>query len=444
MKWQQVFRGTLVWFHVLFLFYAFSLVSGKVFSERRVLLELKNSVSDPSGILSSWDEDGSNSSHHCSWYGVSCDSKSRVTSVNVTGGDFVVERGNSQAFSRSKFSQFAFHGFGIRRTCSHRNGKLEGKLSPLIGKLTELRALSLPFNSLSGEIPIEIWGLENLEVLDLEGNSFTGKLPNRFKGLRKLKVLNIGFNKIVGEIPFSLSKCVSLRVLNLAGNEVNGSIPVFFGSFPELWGLYLSLNQLTGSVPDEFGYNCQNLEHLDLSGNFLIGGIPRSFGKCRRLRTLLLFSNKLDDVIPHELGQLRKLEVLDVSRNSLNGPIPAELGNCVELSVLVLSNIFDSLSIRRSQRDENNHFQGSIPMEIMILPKLKIIWAPRASLEGKFPRNWGGCDSLEMVNLAENLFSGETTGVFGGCKNLHFLNLSSNRLTGELDGKLPVPCMTRF
>ena len=43
-------------------------------------------------------------------------------------------------------------------------------MSPVIGKLTELRLFSLPFNQIGGEI----WVLMNLEMLDLEGNSISG------------------------------------------------------------------------------------------------------------------------------------------------------------------------------------------------------------------------------------------------------------------------------
>ena len=428
------------------------LVSGKVFSEKSILLEFKSSVLDPSGILSSWNN--SNNPDHCSWFGVSCDSNSRVSSLNITG------RGNcSEPLSCSEFSGFQIFN-GVRRTsccCSSGgSGKLVGKLSALVGKLTELRVLSLPCNGLSGDIPVDIWGLERLEVVDLEGNLLTGSLPVGFIGLRNLRVLNLGFNRIEGEIPISFAKCVGLEVLNLAGNRVNGSIPGFLGSFMKLKELYLSQNKLTGAFQEGFGYGCGSIEHLDVSGNFLIGQIPRSLGNCLQLRTLLLFSNLLDDVIPIEFGRLRMLEVLDVSRNSLSGPIPAELGRCVNLSVLVLSNIFDpplangnssgdsSGELLSAVKEEYNYFEGSIPMEITTLPKLRIVWAPRADLEGKLPSNWGSCENLEMLNLAQNLFSGEITGVFERCKRLHFLDLNSNKLTGELDKKLTVPCMSFF
>ncbi|XP_039003876.1 LRR receptor-like serine/threonine-protein kinase RPK2 isoform X2 [Hibiscus syriacus] len=440
---------------VLFLFQSFvvfCLASGKMVTERRILLEFKTSVSDPSRILSSWNF--SKNQNHCSWFGVSCNSRSRVISIDISGG--CCEGNFTRACSgSSKLSKFPFYGFGLRRrACS--KGKLMGNLSPLVGKLTELRVLSLAFNEFGGEIPLEIWGLEKLEQLDLEGNSFSGKLPDEFVGLRNLRVLNVGFNELEGQIPGSLSKFLDLEVLNLAGNKLKGSIPGYIGSFRNLKVLYLSNNQLNGLIPDRFGSNNRYLEHLDLSGNFLVGSIPGSLGDCQRLRTLLLFSNMLYGVIPSELGQLHKLEILDVSRNKLSGVIPSELGNCVRLSDLVLSSLFDpvlrgqdssqELLFRslHSTIDEYNRFQGSIPTGIITLPKLKVLWVPGANLEGKLPRNWGGCENLEIVNLAQNQFDGDLFGVFNGCKKLRHLDLSSNRLTGELDENLQVPCMTFF
>ncbi|KAH1031467.1 hypothetical protein J1N35_043641 [Gossypium stocksii] len=404
---------------VLFLF-VFCLVSGELLvPERRILLEFKTSVFDPSGILSSWDL--SKNPNHCSWHGVSCNSRSQVTSINIAGGCCC--EGNFTPPCSPSSKLLPLYGFGFRRRACSR-GKLVGYLSPLIGKLTVLRVLSLAFNDIGGEIPLELWGLEKLEQLDLKGNSLTGKLPDEIVGLRNLRVLNLGFNALEGEIPGSLSKFVDLEVLNLAGNKLKG--------------------------------NCQYLEHLDLSGNFLVGHIPGSLGNCRQLRTLVLFSNMLDGVIPNELGQLHKLEVLDVARNNLSGFIPTELGDCVRLSILVLSNLFDpllsgqnsneelSFRLPHSNIDEYNSFQGSIPMGITTLPKLKVLWALRANLEGKLPRNWGGCENLEIINLAQNHFDGDVFGVFNGCKKLSHLDLSSNRLTGELDEQLRVPCMTLF
>ncbi|KAL9427214.1 hypothetical protein AB3S75_029413 [Citrus x aurantiifolia] len=51
--------------------------------DKFVLIQFKNSVSDPSGLLSSWNL--KDSSDHCTWPGVSCDSNSRVVSLNISG-----------------------------------------------------------------------------------------------------------------------------------------------------------------------------------------------------------------------------------------------------------------------------------------------------------------------------------------------------------------------
>ncbi|KAK6128626.1 hypothetical protein DH2020_037639 [Rehmannia glutinosa] len=401
MKWHHLHKPLKL---LIFVYVLFSAQNGAVWSsdsDKSALLVFKDSLSDPYGVLSSWN---SKSADHCSWVGVSCDSGSRVVALNITGG------GNS--LSCARIAQFPLYGFGIRRPClgSSSKGKISGKLSMAVAELSELRILSLPFNELSGEIPAEIWGMEKLEVLDLEGNLISGSLPSQFSGLKNLKVLNLGFNEIFGGIPSSLSSCVGLQVLNLAGNQFNGSILGFVGGFRDLSGLYLSFNQLSGSIPDEIGDNCGKLKHLELSGNYLTDGIPRNLGNCRGLKTLLLYSNMLEEVIPSELGGLSQLEVLALAFTA----------------------------------DEYNFYEGTIPTEITSLSSLRMVWAPRATLEGKFPSSWGFCNNLEMLNLAQNYYAGVISEGFYNCKKLHFLDLSSNRLSGDVSDKIPVPCMNLF
>ncbi|GLT75538.1 hypothetical protein SLA2020_472550 [Shorea laevis] len=446
------FSSLVIRWHFFWLFWVFF---GVVFadSDKSVLLQFKNSVSDPLGLLSSWSD--SYSSNHCTWYGVLCDSSSRVVSLNITGSGG--EKGSSNStqdvFSCSDFNVFPFYGFGIRRNCGSSVGSLHGKLLSVLGHLSELRVLSLPFNRFDGEIPGEIWSMEKLEVLDLEGNLLSGSLPTNVAGLKNLRVLNLGFNRISGAIPNSLSDFAKLEILNLGGNPVNGTLPGFVG---RLRGVYLSFTGLSGSLPSDIGESCR-LEHLDLSGNYFVGKIPQSLGNCRQLRSLLLYTNLLEESIPRELGQLQNLEVFDVSKNSLSGPIPAELGNCSGLTVLVLSNLFspyDDVPIPTGDpsdwqsahvNDDLNFYQGGIPVEITRLSKLRILWAPRATLVGSLPSDWGACDNLEMINLALNFFKGDIPVGLTGCKKLWFLDLSSNKLlSGKLDQELSVPCMSVF
>ncbi|MFS8032991.1 putative protein kinase RLK-Pelle-LRR-XV family [Helianthus anomalus] len=420
---------------------SFCLISGKVvdFSEKSQLLEFKKTILDPHNMLSSWK---STNPFHCGWFGVTCNARGRVSELRLSGGNFA----HSGSCLSDKHSDLSLHGFGIVRNCSLlKKGKfLGGKLSNLIGNFLELRVLSIPFNQFRGELPSGIWGLKNLEVIDVEGNAMTANLSMiDFTKLKNLQVLNLGFNRLFGEIPYSLSECKYLSILNLAGNRIDGPVPEFLGNFVKLKVINLSLNRFSGSFGDRFWSYCDVLEHVDFSGNFLDGRIPNSLGKCSNLKKLLLFSNKFSGGLPFELGNLRVLEVLDVSRNSLSGVIPASIGNCVKLSVLVLSSDFN-VNHRYGLIKDGNSFASSLPLQITMLPNLKLIWAPNSNLDSEFPRKWGDCQTLTMVNLAGNHLKGNISGVFENCPNLHFLDVSSNRISGVLDDKLHVPCMTLF
>ncbi|KAJ3673097.1 hypothetical protein LUZ60_006471 [Juncus effusus] len=306
-----------------------------------------------------------------------------------------------------------------------------------------------PSNLLSswkGTVPC-VWsgvscaGGARVETLNLSAD-LAGTLDASIGALSELRVLDLGSNYFAGEIPAEINRLGKLEILDLSHNQINGSIPVCGNLLPNLRELRLGFNRLSGSIPDEIALNCPNLEILDLSGNSLVGIIPRNLGNCLNLKSLLVFSNLLDDVIPIELGRLKKLQSLDVSRNSLSGPVPSELGNCLELSVLVLSNPYDGSSY--VDIDDFNYFQGGIPMSIVKLPKIRVLWAPRATLEGELPSDWGKCETLEMVNLGENLFSGGIPKGLINCTNLKFLNFSSNKLTGSVSDDLLVPCLDFF
>ncbi|KAJ0242802.1 LRR receptor-like serine/threonine-protein kinase RPK1 [Hirschfeldia incana] len=122
----------------------------KPLHDAAVLMELKTSFSDPDGALSSWDPDISQ--NHCSWFGVSCNSDLRVVSLTLDGS------------------------------------RLGGEISPAVGKLSEIRVLSLAFNNLGGQVPDEIWKLNKLKTLDLQGNDDDFRVSRNFSrnAVRKL------------------------------------------------------------------------------------------------------------------------------------------------------------------------------------------------------------------------------------------------------------------
>ncbi|XP_074302551.1 LRR receptor-like serine/threonine-protein kinase RPK2 [Silene latifolia] len=422
-------------------------VNCKPISEKQVLLEFKSSISDPSGVLSTWVSVNDSIFEHCSWYGIVCDDKSSVSELNIVGGPGQgnVVSNNSKFIQKVacfKVANLPLYGFGIRRSCHVINGKLIGALPNVVAKLRNIRVLSLPFHHFTGFIPNEIWDLDYLEVLDLEGNFFSGLLPVEVNvnGLRRLRVLNLGLNRIGGEIPSWLSRAVDMEMINLSGNQLEGLVPDFFGGFPRLWGLYLSLNRFKGEIPDTWERNCRNLRFLDLSGNALNGRIPVSLGNCQELRALLLYSNTLQGSIPCEIGLLRNLHVLDVSRNRLGGYIPSELGNCRHLSVLVLSNLCDPYmvigkSLVESAHGEGNLFQGPIPVKLKTLPKLTIVWAPETGLNDEIPLSWRTCESLKILKQSQNYYLEKGNEVSKGCKSRTQFDLTLTKQTRKFLSK---------
>ncbi|XP_031475943.1 LRR receptor-like serine/threonine-protein kinase RPK2 [Nymphaea colorata] len=400
------------------------------------LLGFKESVaSDPLKLLSGWNPADESP---CSWYGVSCDGVSgRVTALNITG------------LSRSP-SRFPFL---LPPDSGDNSSVLAGTLSASIGNLTSLQVLSLPHNAFSGRIPEEIGRLRALEFLELQGNSFSGSIPDQISYLPYLRVLNLAYNSLSGEIPGRIVKCARLRWLNLEGNFLNGSLPENLIGFAGLESIDLSYNQLSGKIARKHFGQCGSLQRLHISCNSFISSIPREVGNCSKLRSLILSGNVFEGAIPPEIGLLSELQIVDVSRNSLTGRIPRELANCRKLSVLVLTNLVDISSFCRklsyyslssSFREEFNAFAGGIPYEVLVLPNIRIFWAPRANLNGRLPYYWGTSCQLRILNLGLNYIDGIIPDGLGMCKNLTFLDLSSNSLNGQLPASLPVRCMVYF
>ncbi|PAN31707.1 hypothetical protein PAHAL_5G439300 [Panicum hallii] len=257
-------------------------------------------------------------------------------------------------------------------------------------------AIDLPAASLSGALPAALPLPPRLRRLDLAANNFSGPVPDAFLAPATLRYLDLRFNSLSGalEIPPPLA---------------NSSSPP-----------------------------CAALTHLRLTGNFLVGQIPAEIAQCRSLRVLDLSRNVLEGAIPRELGRLGALRVLDVSRNSLTDRIPAELANCRELAVLVLTN----LTASPGEQPEFNAFVGGLPTEVLTIPALEVLWAPRANLDGRLPLSRNGTCRLRAVNLGQNYVAGTMPPWLGECQDLTFLDLSFNRLEGSMAAELAIGCLT--
>ncbi|PKI66703.1 hypothetical protein CRG98_012898 [Punica granatum] len=153
------------------------------------------------------------SSSACDWVGVGCDSnRSSVFTLRLPGADLV------------------------------------GPIPPnTIGRLTQLRVLSLRSNRLSGQVPDDFSNLTLLRSLYLQDNVFSGEFPPSVTQLTRLTRLDISSNKLSGPIPFAVNNLTHLTGLFLQNNNFSGTLPSIDSE--GLNNFNVSHNNLNGSIP---------------------------------------------------------------------------------------------------------------------------------------------------------------------------------------------------
>ncbi|KAL9235410.1 hypothetical protein vseg_010169 [Gypsophila vaccaria] len=115
------------------------------------LLDFLSGVNYPSFIASEW---SGNDPCEGPWLGVSCDSNSDITVINLP------------------------------------NRHLNGSLNPSIGSLGSLHQIRLEGNHMSGRIPVDLTKLKSLTLLDVSGNNFSPPVPKFRAGVSLLTVGN--------------------------------------------------------------------------------------------------------------------------------------------------------------------------------------------------------------------------------------------------------------
>ena len=166
---------------------------------------------------------------------------------------------------------------------------------------------TLSFNSYDGgdstngpTIPSEIGLLTQMTALLLDGNELTGSIPPSISQLTKLAVLSFSNNSLTGSIPPSISDLTNLEQLWLDMNKLSGFIPSSVSNLNQLDTLVFFSNKLTGSIPDSVS-SLTNLELLGFDYNTLTGSIPSSMSLLTSLTWLSLTNNELTGTIPFSL-----------------------------------------------------------------------------------------------------------------------------------------------
>ncbi|KAJ9160286.1 hypothetical protein P3X46_025700 [Hevea brasiliensis] len=475
-------------FHLIFLF-SMSILSlqpeiclsnsmGNV-TDRISLLEFKAKiVSDPFGILSSWND----SVNFCQWQGVICGLKHhRVVSLNLHGlslsGTISSYTGNLTFLRVLNLSDNKFYGeipqevgrlFRLRHFYL-KNNTLGGQIPINISFCSELRVISLAINRLVGEIPAELGSLKKLVALLLGSNNLTGKIPHSVGNLSSLQGFFVTYNHMEGNIPNELGRITSLTQLGMGVNNLVGSIPSTLYNISSIVALSFTENQLHGRLPANIGLTLPNLQIFQIGGNQFHGSIRDSLTNASQLEIFDIASNRFTGQVPINLGDLNGLQRLNLERNFLGNNSSQDLAfitsllNCSNLQKLYLADnnfggvlpstianmsTLGDLGLGINQISgripadigklvnlyrlgmEENHFSGSIPISFGKLQKLQILSLHTNMLSGQIPQSLGNITQLYELWLGRNKLKGNIPSSIAHCQNLHTLDLGNNNLTG--------------
>ncbi|KAI5068486.1 hypothetical protein GOP47_0016831 [Adiantum capillus-veneris] len=136
-----------------------------------------------------------------------------------------------------------------------------------LGRLAELRVLSLHDNSLSDGLPTDLSNCTFIRSIYLQHNSFSGSLPPDFSSWPNLLHLDLSFNNFSASIPPSLGNLTQLKSIYLQNNFLSGPIPSL--NIPSLVNFSVANNQLEGAIPNTTTYS--HLAEASFSGNNLCG-----------------------------------------------------------------------------------------------------------------------------------------------------------------------------
>ncbi|XP_019157742.1 PREDICTED: LRR receptor-like serine/threonine-protein kinase GSO2 [Ipomoea nil] len=334
--------------------------------------------------------------------------------------------------------------------------QFQGTISNSISNLTSLAYFSVSNNNmLSGEVSKKMGKLCELKWLSLSVNKFSGLISELFQSmsgcvLYGLVGLHLDNNQFSSPMFESSLTFPSLTSLGLGGNKINGTLGESLGKmFPMLRSLDISNNILEGVVTQNHFVNLKGLVSFHASGNRLTLKVSSNWLPPFKLKKLGLGSWHLGPQFPIWLQSQKQISKVDISNAGIKGEVPTWFWNLSsQMSLLNLShNLFcgplpqTSLAKTKLLDLSNNFFSGNV-VRFLCHPqngsnRLKRLYLRRNDLSGQIPddclSNW---PALQVLDMAKNNLSGRIPKSVGLLKSLSSLEFHGNKLFGNIPSSL--------
>jgi Leucine-rich repeat (LRR) protein len=122
-----------------------------------------------------------------------------------------------------------------------------------IQELSKLEFLDVSQNALTGAVPVSLGNMKALKNIRLGGNQFAPNgIPPVFFTVLNLKELSMPMTSLTGQIPAWVPLMDRLEYLDLSGNSLTGSIPDGMFGMPNLSTLILRNNKINSTLPSSF------------------------------------------------------------------------------------------------------------------------------------------------------------------------------------------------
>jgi Leucine-rich repeat (LRR) protein len=205
----------------------------------------------------------------------------------------------------------------------------------------------------------------------------------------------------------------TISKIHLSGYNLTGTIPNSFDAFTDLTQLTLERNNLTDPFPDSL-QSLQNLSILEMSGN-LFEKFPNTIFSYKSLTEIDFSDNLLNGTLSSSISQLSSLSRLYLNTNFMSGSLPLGLWNLTQLIDLHLF---------------VNFFTGTISEKVSQLTHLRRFVIYSNQFHGAIPHSFP-VTKLDVLLLADNLFSRTIPANFQKAPLLTALYLSTNGFTGD-------------